>query len=173
MGINVGYNVINDGKAFLNVGLQYLQNVVVDGAADEDDDEHSKEVGLKIFGGYNLDAVTVFGSIGYDRQVDGEKEDLVRGIKYEKKKLYTLEAGAYKAFNDHFSARTSLSAEIDETKDEKQRTYWWNIGADYAISKKMAVGLNAGYMLDNDHDDPVIPDTHSGYKLGVDFTVEF
>lgn len=49
----------------------------------------------------------------------------------------------------------------------------WNIGADYAISKKMAVGLNAGYMLDNDHDDPVIPDTHSGYKLGVDFTVEF
>ena len=84
-----------------------------------------------------------------------------------------MEAGVFKAFNDQISARASLSADIDETKDNEERTYWLNLGADYSVSKKMAVGLNAGYLLDNDVDDFRMPATHSAYKLSVDFTVEF
>ena len=166
-GLNVGYNIINDGKAFLNASLGYAQTVTADNDPANNDEEHAKIIDLEFLGGYNFDAATVFGSIGYTRQVDGEK--LV-----EKSKIYSLEAGVFKAFNDQISAYTTLSADIDETKDAEERTYWWNVGADYSISKKMAVGVNAGYMLANDKDDAtMVPETHSAYKLGVDFTVEF
>ena len=166
--INAGYNIINDGKAFLNASLTYAQLVEKDKPVPPTGDAHAKTIGLELFGGYNFDEVTVFGSIGYDRQVDGEK-----GV--EKSKVYSLEAGVFKAFNDQISAKASLSADIDETKNAEERSYWLNAGADYSISKKMAVGVNAGYLLDNDKDDlfPILPETHSAYKLGVDFTVEF
>lgn len=172
--INAGYNIINDGKAFLNVGLTYSQNTNTFKRPEMDGKEHARNVALDVFGGYNFDAVTVFGGIGYDRQVDGEKE-AVAGSKDEKTKLYTLEAGVFKAFNDQISARTSLSADIDETKDFKERTYWWNVGADYSIAKNMAFGVNASYMIDNDVDDHPqdVVDTHRAYRLGMDFTIEF
>ena len=171
--INAGYNIINDGKAFLNVGLTYSQNTNTEKNMGEKDKEHAKNVALDVFGGYNFDAVTVFGGIGYDRQVDGEKE-AVAGSKDEKTKLYTLEAGVFKAFNDQISARTSLSADIDETKDSKERTYWWNVGVGYSIAKNMAFGVNASYMIDNDVDDHTLRvDTHRAYRLGMDFTIEF
>ena len=169
--LNVGYNIINDGKAFLNAKLGYAQTVIKQKGVN--DDEHAKIIGLEIFGGYNFDAVTAFGRIGYDRQIDGEKG--FAGVSLPKARIYTLEAGVFKAFNDRISARASLSADIDETKDNEERTYWLNLGADYSISKKMAVGVYAGYMFDNDKDDATLwnPETHSAYKLGVDFTVEF
>lgn len=169
--LDAGYNIINDGKAFLNASLTYGQTVLK--RKGRDDDEHAKIIGLEIFGGYNFDAVTVFGSIDYTRQIDGEKENPFLGRTGEKAKIYSLEAGVFKAFNDQISAKASLSADINETKDAEERTYWLNLGADYSISKKMAVGLNAGYLLDNDVDDFRMPATHSAYKLGVDFTVEF
>lgn len=179
-GLSAGYNIINDGKAFLNVGLQYSQIVVQDGGDGKtDDDEHGKFIDLEVSGGYNFDDVTVFGSIDYTRQVDGEKEGfLAWPPQGGKDSIYTLEAGVFKAFNDQISARTSLEIEIDRTKDERERTYWWNIGADYSISKKMAVGVDFGYMLKNDKDynfAAPTPETdmHSAYKLSVDFTVEF
>jgi len=170
-GINAGYNIINDGKAFLNIGLQYRQSTAKSSALFGGTDMNGKFVDLKVSGGYNFDAVTVFGSIGYDRQVDGEKEKL--GVKDEKDSVYSLEAGVFKAFNDRISASTSLSVDIDETKNSKERTYWWNVGADYSFSKDMALGLNAGYMLDNDKNDNNWPEMHHAYKLGVDFTIEF
>ena len=171
-GISAGYNILNDGKAFLNTTLSYGQAVGKMKPTWTNDDEHAKFIGLKVFGGYNFDEVTVFGSIGYNRQIDGEKG--WAGISIPKSRVYSLEAGAFKAFNDQISAKASLSADIDETKDAEERTYWLNVGADYSLSKKMAVGVNAGYLIDNDQDDRIaLPDTHRGYKLGVDFTVEF
>ena len=173
-GLTAGYNIINDGKAFLNASLTYSQTVGKTKPTWTNDDEHAKVIGLEIFGGYNLDEFTVFGSIGYVRQIDGEKENLLMGTKDEKDKIYTLEAGVFKAFNNQISAKASLSAEIDETKNAEERSYWLNVGGDYSLSKKMAVGVNAGYLIDNDVDDrTIVPDTHRGYKLGVDFTVEF
>ena len=172
--LTAGYNIINDGKAFLNTSLTYGQTVLK--LKGFDDDVHAKIIGLEIFGGYNFDAVTVFGSIDYTRQIDGEKENLFLLRTGEKAKIYSLEAGVFKAFNDQISAKASLSADIDETKDAKERTYWLNLGADYSISKKMAVGVDFGYMIDNDKDATPLwtpPATHSAYKLGVDFTVEF
>lgn len=179
-GIGGAYNIINDGKAFLNVGLSYRQTNTINGRDNDvlgtTGDEHAKFIKLGFTGGYNLDEVTVFGSIAYDRQIDGEKEFNGFGVieNEYKQKLYTLEAGVFKAFNDKISARTSLEIDIEKTKEDEGRTYWWNVGADYSISKKMAVGLNAAYMIDNDIDDHENDvDTHRGYKLGVDFKVEF
>lgn len=181
-GIGGAYNIINDGKAFLNVGLSYRQTNTINGRDEMirlgiTGDEHAKFIKLGFTGGYNLDEVTVFGSIAYDRQIDGEKEfnDGFGGVEKEyKQKLYTLEAGVFKAFNDQISAKTSLEIDIEKTKEAKERSYFWNVGVDYSVSKKMAVGLNAAYMLDNDVDDHENDtDTHRGYKLGVDFKVEF
>ena len=170
---DIGYNVINDGKAFLNVDLAYSQEVIKFSPRREEmgvaiGNDHNKYIDLTVLGGYNFDDVTVFGSVNYNRQVDSIKWQ-------EKDKIWTLEAGAYKAFNDQISARASLSAEIDKTKDSEERTYWLNAGVDYSISKKMAVSAKASYMLDNDVDDhPLFDvDTHSAYKLGVDFKIEF
>jgi len=183
--LSVGYNVINDGKAFLNAGLAYSQDVSSEKPTGWRDDEHAKNISLQVNGGYNLDAVTVFGSIRYDRQIDGEKEDEWLNRRDEKDSIYTLEAGVFKAFNDQISARTSLSADIDATKGDKQRTYWWNVGADYSFNKNMAVGLNASYMLEDDVrgkrydwvNDMYVSrkgdELHSAYKVGIDFTIGF
>lgn len=173
--LSVGYNVINDGKAFLNAGLAYSQDVSSEKPTGWRDDEHAKNISLQVNGGYNLDAVTVFGSIRYDRQIDGEKEDEWLNRRDEKDSIYTLEAGAFKAFNDQISAQTSLSVEIDRTKNDRSRTYWWNVGADYSFSKTMAVGLNASYMLDNDVSDRTLfnEDTDSSYKVGLEFSIAF
>ena len=167
-GIKAGYNIINDGKAFLNTSLKYGQDVTKDDNAFNDDDEHGKYVKIDAFGGYNLDKVTVFGGIGYERQIDGEKQT-------EKTKIYSLKVGAFKQINKEFSAYTSLSMEIDRTTGDKEKEYWWNIGADYSIAKNMAVETSASYMLDDDADNRILGnrDVHRGYKVGVDFKIAF
>lgn len=192
--LSAGYNVINDGEAFLNVGLVYSQEAerekidVVANPGDIQTDENSKALRLEVSGGYNMDAATVFGNFSYERQIDGEKQitfPMGGARRFEKSRNYVLEAGVFKAFNDQISARTSLSADIDATKGDKQRTYWWNVGADYSFNKNMAVGLNASYMLEDDvrgkrydwvndmyvsrKDDEV----HTAYKVGIDFTIAF
>ena len=184
--LDAGYNVINDGKAFLNVGLAYSQSVgkekPFDPAQQIKNDEHGKFITLNVEGGYNLDDFTVFGNISYQRQIDGEKE-FNNGwwIEHEDKtRIYTLEAGVFKAFNDQISARTSLSADIT---DGEERVYWLNAGTDYSIAKDMAVGLSASYALEYDqrgHDDILgirisnkDEEMHRIYKLGVDFKIAF
>ncbi|MBO4521130.1 MAG: porin [Alphaproteobacteria bacterium] len=178
LGFGVGYNIINDGKAFLNAALEYRREFTRDGNEFVDDDEHDRYVKLGVTGGYDLGEVTVFGSVAYDRQIDSEKELNVPGFFVEheyKEKLYTLEAGVFKAFNDQISARTSLEINIDKTKQDKERTYTWKVGTDYSISKTMAVGLTAAYMLDNDvnnHPEGDV-DVHRQYNLGIDFKIAF
>ena len=168
--VNAGYNVINDGKAFLNVGLEfretYLREPTGIGTSVK---THGRDFFINAIGGYNFDDVTVFGEITYDRMYYSSVNNI------NKIRFYTLEAGAYKAINEQISARTSLLAEYDQTKNAEERTYWWTVGADYLISKKMGVGVRAAYMLDNDVNGHPIgnEDAHSGYKLGIDFTVEF
>jgi len=171
--LSAGYNVINDGKTFLNVGLNYSQTVSKDGNRDpmdpEEHDMHGKYIGIEVLGGYNFDDFTAFGGIGFDRQVDINEKEV------EKSKDYTLEAGVFKAFNDQISAQTSLAVEFDMTKGGKERNYWWNVGADYSISKKMTVGLNAAYLLRNDirEKESKGDELHRAYRIGMDFTIEF
>ena len=165
-GISAGYNIINDGKSFLNTHLEYQQILVEEKTPNDFGRVHGRYIELKIFGGYNFDGITAFGGITYDRQIDSSAKDV------EKYKEYDLEAGVFKKINDQISARTSLTAEINKTKDDEERTYWWNVGAEYSIAKNMAVGMNASYMLDNDKDHGAL-DNHRAYKVGVDFKVEF
>ena len=177
-GIKAGYNIINDGKAFLNVGLRYGQDVSRDDNAFNDDDKHGKYVKIDAFGGYNLDKVTVFGDIAYERQIDGEKQIIYpwgNVDKTEKTRVYSLKVGAFKQFNKEFSACTSLSMEINRTTDEKEKEYWWNVGADYSFAKNMAVEATASYLLDDDADNRILgnTDAHRAYKLGVDFKIAF
>ena len=186
--LDAGYNVINDGKTFLNVGMSYSQSVGKDKPFDPindiKNDEHGKFIGLSVKGGYNFDDFTVFGNIGYTRQIDGEKE-FNNGFwidEREKSRDYSLEAGVFKAFNDQISAWTSLSADIE---DGEKREYSLNAGADYSFSKDMAVGLKASYVFENDvrgHDyDGFMgvrftrkdQEMHRIYKLGIDFTIAF
>ena len=190
--LSAGYNVINDGKAFLNVGLVYSQEAerekldVVANPFDIQKDENSKAVRLEVSGGYNLDVATVFGAFSYERQIDGEKQIIIPwggAVQFDKSRSYVLEAGVFKAFNDQISARTSLSVEADETKGEKQRTYWWNVGAAYSFNKDMSVGLNASYLLEDDlrgqrfdgidYVSRRNEELHSTYKVGIDFTIAF
>lgn len=177
-GIKAGYNIINDGKTFLNVGLRYGQDVSRDDNAFNDNDEHGKYVKIDAFGGYNLDKVTVFGGIGYERQIDGEKQIVYpwgNVDRTEKTRVYSLKAGAFKQFNKEFSACTSLSMEINRTTGEKEKEYWWNIGADYSLAKNMAVETTASYLIDDDADNRILgnTDVHRAYKLGVDFKIAF
>ena len=184
--LSAGYNIINDGKAFLNVGAAYSQSVgkekPFDPAIEMKNDEHAKYLGLTVKGGYTLDEFTVFGKIGYTRQVDGEKEfnDGWEIDREEKARTYELEAGIYKAFNDQISAWTSLSADIN---DGEYREYGLNAGAYYTIAKDMAVGVKGAYVFENDvrgHDIDLgvrvtrkDEEAHRIYKLGVDFKIAF
>ena len=177
-GIKAGYNIINDGKAFLNTSLKYGQDVTKDDNPFNDDDEHGKYVKIDVFGGYNFDKATIFGSIAYERQIDGEKQIVYpwgNVDQTEKTKIYSLKVGAFKQINKEFSAYTSLSMEIDRTTGEKEKEYWWNVGADYSIAKNMAVETSASYMLDDDADNRILGnrDVHRGYKVGVDFKIAF
>lgn len=186
--LDAGYNVINDGKTFLNVGVSYSQSVgkdkPFDPAFEIKNDVHGKFIGLNVKGGYNFDGFTVFGNVGYIRQIDGEKEFNNGGWirESEKTKDYSLEAGVFKAFNDQISAWTSLSADIE---DGAEREYSLNAGTNYSFSKDMAVGVKAAYVFENDvrgHDYDVFTgvrstrkdqEMHRIYKLGVDFTIAF
>ena len=156
-----GYNVVNDGKAFLNVNTIYRQ-VTEKNANPLVRKEHDKYIDVSVFGGYNFNDVTAFGEITYERQIDADTGNR------PKTKAWNVKAGAFKEFNDQISGWTSLSASVVETEG---REYWWSVGADYSFAKNMAVGLNAGYMLDQDVNNA--KDAHSGYKLGADFKVEF
>lgn len=167
-GINAGYNIINDGKAFLKAGLGYSQAVnKTKGFAN---DAHSKGIGLTVLGGYNFDEFTVYGSTSYDRQIDGEK-------RAEKSKEYGFRAGVFKQFNDQISANTSLSAFFSDTE---QRNYWWNASADYSFTKDMSVGVDASYLLDMDlrgknrrGGSRKAEEVHRGYDFEVNFKIAF
>lgn len=161
-GINAGYNIINDGKAFLKASLGYSQAVnKINSVAN---DNHVKGIGLTVSGGYNFDEFTVYGSTSYDRQIDGEKGA-------EKAKEYGFLAGVFKQFNDQISANTSLSAAFIDTD---QRNYWWNASADYSFTKDMSVGVNASYLLDMDlRGPPKAEEVHRGYDFEVNFKIAF
>ena len=167
--IGGGYNIINDGKSYLNITAYYNQKVSKDSVGNlmnppTGSDEHEKYFAFIVTGGYNFDEVTVFGKASYYHQVDGEKNT-------EKFRTYNLEAGVYKEFNDRIAARTSLAADIDETDRLETETYWWNVGAEYSFAKNMSFGANASYMLDNDAHRGV--SFHSGYKINMEFKAEF
>ena len=157
----VGYNVIKDDKTFLNVNTIYRQLTEKD-ANPLVRKEHDKYIDLSAYYGYNFNDVTAFGEIKYERQVDADKDS------GPKTKSWEAKVGAFKKFNDAISGWTSLSAGVVETE---VREYWWDVGTDYSISPKMAVGMNAGYMLD--HDSNNTKDAHSAYKVGMNFTVGF
>ena len=157
----VGYNVIKDDKTFLNVSTLYRQ-ATEKNANPLVRKEHNKYIGLNVYYGYNFDGFTAFSEIKYGRQVDADKGSA------PKTKSWEARVGAFKKFNDRISGWTSLSAGVTETT---VREYWWNVGTDYSFAKNMAVGMDAGYLLDQDVND--FKDARNAYRVGMNFTVEF
>ena len=66
-----------------------------------------------------------------------------------------------------------MEADIERTKNNENREYWLNVGADYSIQKNMAATLYAGYQFDHDIDDENEVANHRDYKIGVEFKIEF
>ncbi len=163
--LGTSYNIINNGKHFLQAAFDYMQSK-----------HHDRGTGktvnyYDITGtyGYNFDSVTPYAKVNYKNYSNTSTE---KDARYE---LIDVTVAAYKKLADKVGADLGVKYTHQISNDYAKGQYDLIADVSYQFTDKVALKAFANYMLDQKHkkDFGLRNGVQSQYTVGADLKVVF